>query len=99
MQHYVGINYEEFLVGEALEKRGWQVYVPTKDAGIDLLAERDRITIRVQVKGSRTYLTINDNIPWNSWTQLRPDALRRATEIGVDLFVFVVYALDDNGPR
>jgi hypothetical protein len=100
MQHYVSVTYEEFLVGVALEKNGWHVYVPTKDMGVDLLAERDGRSIRLQVKGSRSYPTpMSKHIPWASWTQLRPDALRNAVDIGVDLFVFVVYAPNDSGPR
>ncbi len=99
MQLHLGVNYEEFLVGEALEKRRWHVYVPTKDVGIDLLAERDNRIVRVQVKGSRTFMIGGEYVRWSSWTQLGPDALGRATSIGVDFVVFVVHAPDESGHR
>jgi hypothetical protein len=75
------------------------VYLPTRDVGIDLLAERERKLLRVQVKESRTYENLNAEMGWHLWSQLEPDALTRADALGVDLFVFVVHAPDENGNR
>ncbi len=89
----------ELLVGQELEKRGYQVYIPTKDKGIDLLATKGAAVLRSQVKESRVYLQPSGSPAWTSWTQLRSSSLRDAAERGVDLFVFVIHALDETGGR
>jgi hypothetical protein len=47
----------EYLVGEKLERRGLRVWVPSKDAGVDLLVmdRAIRRSVRLQVKMSRDY--------------------------------------------
>jgi hypothetical protein len=92
-------NAGELMVGNQLEEHGWAVYLPAKDVGIDLLAERAGRFVRVQVKESRTYDNANPEMHWHSWSQLRPDALRKAAGVGVDVFVFVVHAPDERGHR
>jgi hypothetical protein len=89
----------ELLVGQELEKRGYQVYIPTKDKGIDLLATKGTAVLRFQVKESRVYLQPSGSPAWTSWTQLQSRILRDAAEGGVDLFVFVIHALDETGRR
>jgi hypothetical protein len=84
----------EFLVGDKLERLGYDVYLPSKDRGVDLLAEKAGRFVRVQVKESRTYLENGE--PTVSWTQLRPDAL---TSSKCDFFVFVVYSPTEEGHR
>ncbi len=96
MRHLYAPTPGEFLVGEQLERQGWAVYLPTKDIGIDLLAERQGHIIRIQVKESRTYPKQNQDIDWTSWCQLKEKDLSRAQGLGVDAFVFVVHAPDDS---
>jgi hypothetical protein len=55
MRHNYTPTVGEFLVGNQLEQHGWSVYLPTRDVGIDLLAERAGTFVRVQVKESRVY--------------------------------------------
>jgi Holliday junction resolvase-like predicted endonuclease len=82
-------NAGEVLVGNHLEKHGWNVYLPTRDIGVDLLAERDDRLVRVQVKESRTYdNAANPEVAWTSWTQLTHAQLEKAITMRVDLFVF-----------
>jgi hypothetical protein len=93
-------NAGEILVGNQLEKHGWNVYLPTRDLGIDLLAERGGRFMRVQVKESRTYDNVNNpEVDWTSWTRLTREQLVKAIELGVDRFVFVVHAPDSRGHR
>lgn len=99
MRHSYSPTPGEVLVGDKLEDRGWTVYLPAKDVGIDLLVERDGRFVRLQVKESRTYDNQNASMGWHSWSQLKPDALRRASDLGVDAFVFVVHAPDERGHR
>ncbi len=53
------IHAGEFIVGEHLERKGLNVWVPTKDTGVDLLVTNSTNTTGVsfQVKFSRDYLT------------------------------------------
>ena len=52
--------------------------MPAKDAGVDLLAKRGERFVRFQGQESRTYDNENAYMGWHSWSQLKPDALRRA---------------------
>ncbi len=100
MKHTYSLNAGEVLVGNQLEKHGWSVYLPAKDVGIDLLAQKCERFVRLQVKESRTYDTVNNpEISWSSWTQLTKDQLRKAADIGVDWFVFVIHAPSERGHR
>jgi hypothetical protein len=97
LRNTYSLNPGEFQVGNELERHGYSVYLPARDVGIDLLAEKDGNFIRLQVKQSRTYA--NDQASPTSWTQLRQDALTRAVSLHVDFFIFVVYAPNDLGKR
>lgn len=100
MHHLYSPTPGEFLVGEELERREFQVYLPTKDSGIDLLVARRGCHLAVQVKESRTYpQPTRSAVDWSSWTQLAPRDLGRAQELGVDFFVFVVHVPDVSGAR
>jgi hypothetical protein len=99
MRNLYALTPGELLVGQELEKRGCQVYIPTKDKGIDLLATKGAAVFRLQVKESRVYLQTSGGPAWTSWTQLPSSSLRDAAERGVDLFVFVIHALDETGRR
>jgi len=56
MRNLYALTPGELLVGQQLEARGYQIYIPTKDKGIDLLATKDSDVLRFQVKESRVYL-------------------------------------------
>jgi hypothetical protein len=99
MKNLYALTPGEFLVGERLQREGFAVYLPLKDVGIDLVAEKEGRWSRLQVKESRAYLTREGQAPWSSWTQLDAGTLRRAVEGGVDFFVFVVHALAEAGNR
>jgi hypothetical protein len=89
----------EFLTGVELDTRGYEVWLPAKDRGIDLLAEQEGRFLRLQVKESRTYPSGNPVAGWSSWSQLTSDQLLRAVALNVDFFVFVVHAPDESGRR
>lgn len=99
MKNLYALTPGEFLVGERLQQRGFAVYFPLKDVGVDLLAEKERRHSRIQVKESRVYRQRTGRVPWSSWTQLRAETLRTASEQGVDFFVFVVHAFAETGNR
>jgi hypothetical protein len=98
MQNAYTLTPGEFFVGEKLESNGFAVYLPTKDVGVDLLAERKGRYIKIQVKESRVY-AFHPVVPWNSWSQLAPDYLTRAIKQRVDFFIFVIHAPDETGNR
>jgi hypothetical protein len=91
MRHLYSPTPGEFLVGAELEQRHFDVYLPTRDTGIDLLAARDGLHVGIQVKESRTYWEGDRAERWNSWTQLRAEQLRGSS---AELWVFVVHAPD-----
>lgn len=99
MRNLYALTPGELLVGQQLEARGYQVYIPTKDKGIDLLATKAADVLRFQVKESRVYLQPPGGPTWTSWTQLRSSSLRDAADRGVDLFVFVMHALVETASR
>jgi hypothetical protein len=100
MKNTYAPNPGEVLVGNQLEKHGWNVYLPAKDVGIDLLAERGGRLVRLQVKESRTYDNVNNpEVNWTSWTRLTQEQLSKAAGVGVSWFVFVVHAPGARGHR
>jgi hypothetical protein len=92
MRHLYAPTPGEFLVGDKLEGYGYAVYLPARDIGIDFLAERNGVFVRLQVKESRTYPNRNQVSQWHSWSQIKADTLLNANKLGVDRFVFVVHA-------
>ena len=91
----------EFLVGDYINQelgKKYEVWVPTKDTGVDLLVTRKRgrqkqKPVRLQVKLSRGYHP--DTLPPEQlaafgWHALRPSSIRKST---ADLWVFAILTL------
>jgi len=90
----------EFLVGEYLNHkfaRKYDVWVPTKDEGVDLLVTRRQRgrqrPVRLQVKFSRGFLS--DSVPHDQlaawgWFTPKPEKIRRSS---ADLWIFVILTL------
>lgn len=83
--------WEQYVI-DNLAKQGFEVYLPFKDKGIDLLAIRDwqrARPVRVQVKGSRVYPDSDSPFyPEGCWHRLNKEKLIRSRH-AVDVFVFV----------
>ncbi len=89
----------EFLVGDHINRRlGKQhdVWVPTKDSGLDLLVtdkRRKRKPVALQVKFSRGYSLpdeAGDAVAATSWFKLDPRKIRSSA---ADVWVFVILTL------
>lgn len=93
------IHEGEFLVGDHINRQlghKYEVWVPTKDSGVDLLVTRKRDkggTVKLQVKFSRGF-DIPDELTRHvlatSWYSLNPKKLRHSE---ADLWVFVIMTL------
>ncbi|MBK8205298.1 MAG: hypothetical protein IPK87_00765 [Planctomycetes bacterium] len=95
------IHEGEFLVGEHINRdkhlaKRFNVWVPTKDSGVDLLVtrkKRDGRPVGLQVKFSRSYWFIKElagKVQATSWFRLDPAKIRNST---ADLWVFVIITL------
>jgi len=93
------IHEGEFLVGDYITRklgRKFDVWVPTKDSGVDLLATRKRLAgrpVALQVKFSRSFDLEADMVPHliaNSWFTLDPKKIHTSP---ADLWVFVILTL------
>lgn len=93
------IHEGEFLVGDYINRRfgrKFEVWVPTKDSGVDLLVtsrRRRRKALSVQAKFSRSYDTNNElarHVIATSWYRLDPKKIRSSQ---ADLWVFVIMTL------
>ena len=89
----------EFLVGAYINrhfKKKFEVWVPTKDEGVDLLVTRRRgkqRPVRVQVKFSRSYGfkgVAPERFLARGWFTLKPKKIRSSK---ADLWVFVILTL------
>ena len=85
----------EAIVAWELRKRGFHVFFPVKDVGIDLLIIKDlnkeaRKVITVQVKGSRFYEWNDDLGGYGGWFQLNREKMERDLNI-VDFYIFVLF--------
>ena len=93
------IHEGEFLVGDHLNRRfghRFEVWVPTKDSGVDLLVTRKRragAPVRIQVKFSRGFSIREEmarHLIATSWYTLEPKKIK---ESKADLWVFVILTL------
>ncbi len=89
----------EFLVGDHINRRlghRFEVWVPTKDSGVDLLVtrkRRDGKNVGLQVKFSRGFSIREDmahRLIATSWFTLEPRKIRKSP---ADLWVFVILTL------
>ena len=89
----------EFLVGDHINRklgRKYDVWVPTKDTGVDLLVTRKRRSGRavgLQVKFSRSFSIPEElarHLIATSWFTLEPKKIRNSQ---ADLWVFVIMTL------
>ncbi len=82
----------EQCVIDVLRRKGFEVYLPFKDNGIDLLAVRDwqqGQPKRIQVKGSRTYPNPTTLLyPEACWHRLSKEKVTKGCD-ATDLFVLV----------
>jgi hypothetical protein len=93
------IHEGEFLVGDHINRRlghKYDVWVPTKDSGVDLLVTRKRRlgkAVGLQVKFSRSYSIREEmarHLIATSWFTLEPAKIRKSQ---ADLWVFVILTL------
>lgn len=93
------IHEGEFLVGDYINRklgRKFDVWVPSKDSGVDLLVTRKRREgkpVRLQVKFSRSFDIKQDfarHVIATSWFRLEPRKIRKSL---ADLWVFVILTL------
>jgi len=89
----------EFLVGDYINRklgRKFDVWVPSKDSGVDLLVTRKRRegkAVRLQVKFSRSFDIREElarHVVATSWFRLEPSKVRKSL---ADLWVFAVLTL------
>lgn len=76
----------ELAVADALTGRGWDVFVPHKDRGVDLVvlpSLKETSAVRIQVKGSRTY-----SDKFQGWYRFDRARVSEGTNI-TDFWVFV----------
>jgi hypothetical protein len=94
------IHEGEFLVGDYINRkfgRKYDVWVPTKDIGIDLLVTRKRRqgkAVGIQVKFSRAYSIREESarhLIATSWFTLDPEHIRKSK---ADLWIFVIMTLN-----
>lgn len=93
------IHEGEFLVGDHINRtfgRKYDVWVPTKDSGVDLLVTRKRREgkpVRLQVKFSRSFdihAEFARHVHATSWFRLEPSKIRKSQ---ADVWVFVILTL------
>lgn len=93
------IHEGEFLAGDHINRKlghKYEVWVPTKDGGMDLLVTRKGLrgkAVGLQVKFSRGYGTSKElarHAIATSWFMLDPAKVRKS---GADLWVFVILTL------
>jgi hypothetical protein len=93
------IHEGEFLVGDLINRKfghKFNVWVPTKDSGIDLLVTRKRLrgkAVGLQVKFSRSFdipQELAGRVIATSWYKLDPKKVRKSE---ADLWVFAILTL------
>jgi hypothetical protein len=93
------IHEGEFLVGDYINRRlghKYDIWVPTKDSGVDLLVTRKRLrgkAVGLQVKFSRGFGIGEEmarHLIATSWYTLDPSKIRKSQ---ADLWVFVILTL------
>ena len=95
----------EFLVGQHIEREFKKnIWVPTKDTGVDLLVtnQKNTKTISLQVKFSKDFLSITklpeavlEGLRSRAWFTLDREKMRHST---ADLWVFVLAAFTKRPP-
>jgi hypothetical protein len=98
------IHAGEYLVGLHIQQRfpDFNVWVPAKDSGIDLLLtdRKNRRTVSLQVKYGKDLLPgksakVQEKLRCLSWFTLNA---RKLDESSAELWVFVLYSFKKNGP-
>lgn len=89
----------EFLVGDHINRKlgkKYEVWVPTKDEGVDLLVTRRKgkqRPVRVQVKFSRDFgskIIPAEELLARGWFTLKPEKIRKSK---ADLWIFAILTL------
>jgi hypothetical protein len=80
----------ECFVAEELTKRGFEVYFPLRDIGVDLLVVNEEKHVGIQVKESRYYISRKwkSGHVGHSWHQIR---MKKLLKSKVDFYVFLTY--------
>jgi len=89
----------EYLVGSHIEAnfKGLNVWLPTKDSGIDLLVtdKRNKKAVSLQVKFSKDFNATNDaddkELKYRGWWTLKRSKIQSSK---ADFWVFVLYGFD-----
>lgn len=89
----------EYLVGSYLEQKGFSIWLPAKDRGIDLLVSKEspRRCVSIQVKFSKDYSrqystpALRNSFLCGGWWTLSPDKIRQST---ADYWVFVTHTFN-----
>ena len=99
------IHAGEYLVGSHIERtfKNLNVWLPTKDTGIDLLVSdnKNKKTVSVQVKFSKDFLAENKSevlrqgLKAAGWWSLKSEKILKSK---ADLWVFVLYAFEQKEP-
>jgi hypothetical protein len=100
------IHAGEYLVGSYIEKhlRNCEVWLPSKDSGIDLLVTNIRAgkNVGIQVKFSKDFLVTNMSPLYRKglracgWWTLNRDKIKKSK---ADFWVFVLYSFDIREPQ
>ena len=93
----------EYLVGSYIEAKfkDLNVWIPTKDTGIDLLVTdaKNRKAVSLQVKFSKDFNATNDSnvkeLKFRGWWTLKRSKIQSST---ADFWVFVLYGFEQKKP-
>lgn len=93
----------EYLVGDYVERTfGWNVWIPSKDTGIDLLVtdKKNRRTVALQVKFGKDFLTrkpaeLRKKLRCHSWFKL---TMAKIDPSKAEFWVFVLPGFESDEP-
>lgn len=102
MQPLFTIHAGEYLVGSHIESKykKWNVWVPSKDSGIDLLVtdKSNKKTASIQVKFSKDFLVTHGRPKYQrvlkscGWWSLNPKKMEEST---ADFWIFVLHTFNE----
>lgn len=98
------IHAGEYIVGSFLEQNKLNVWIPSKDTGVDLLVsnKENTKTVALQVKFSRDFLVTHlddyfqESLVGCGWWTLNKGKIQKSK---ADFWVFVLYSFNKKGAR
>jgi len=95
VKNFWALTPSEAIVAWELQQRGFHVFFPTKDVGVDLMVLQElnkarRRPITIQVKGSRFWNWKDALGGYGGWFKFSRDKLRKDLKI-VDFYIFVLF--------